>query len=123
MNKKKKIFKAYTVNAKKTQQDHGLHHLIDNEQSYANSMTKECFVSSLVKIDPVVLQKVWKSHQNINFHYYNIISPWKREWNFILKSSLVIVGQLVLKKVISLHQCLLTILPSSFFENSVAINT
>ena len=41
--------------------------------------TQECFVPSLVKIGPVVLEKM-----SIYFYYFPIICPLGRAWSFIL---------------------------------------
>ena len=45
--------------------------------------TQECFVPSLVKIDPVVLEKKIFKISSMYFRYFVIISPWKRAWPII----------------------------------------
>ena len=45
--------------------------------------TKGCFVSNLVEIGPLVLEKKIFSISSKYFHYFVIISPWKRVGPFI----------------------------------------
>ena len=42
-----------------------------------------CFMPSLVEIGPVVLGKKFFLILSMYFHYFIIISPWKRAWPFI----------------------------------------
>ena len=56
--------------------------------SYADNFGQECGSiiiqnPSIVKIGPVVLKKILKFCQLRYFHYFVIISPWKRAWPFI----------------------------------------
>ena len=45
--------------------------------------TQGCFVPKLVEIGPVVLEKNILKFCKVYFHYFIIISPWKRSMPFI----------------------------------------
>ena len=45
--------------------------------------TQGCFVPSLVEIGPVVLEKKILTFSSMYFHYFIIISPWKKAGPFI----------------------------------------
>ena len=51
------------------------------EQSWIR-FTKGCLVLSLVEIFSVVLEEEMKI-SSMNFPYFDIISPWRREWPFV----------------------------------------
>ena len=48
--------------------------------------TQGCFVPSLVEIGSVVLEKKIFNISSMYFHYFVIISSWKRAWPFIWKN-------------------------------------
>ena len=92
--------------------------------------TQRCFVSSLVEIGPVVLEKIFKFF--MYFCYFVFISPWKRAWLFILTNlnpltqgcfvpSSVEIGLVVIeKKIFKFCQCIFAILYSSLLGKGVA---
>ena len=85
--------------------------------------TQRCFVSSLVEIGPVVLEKkIFKFF--MYFCYFVFISPWKRAWLFILTNlnpltqgcfvpSSVEIGSIVLERK---HVLILLIYFSLFYN-------
>ena len=64
---------------------------------------QKCFVSSLVKTGPVLLDKIFFKISSIYLSYFVVISTWKKVWPFILLHSNIHctkfeIGTVVLEK-------------------------